>query len=96
MRREQRKKEREEKERKEKEPPAQFAFIKLKTAIGKHPTINYISSFTHDEIIEAKKHKINHWRRDPSKPLFTPREKSGSPRKKAEGARFKIEMTDAN
>jgi hypothetical protein len=69
MRREQRKKEQEEREKKEKEPPQQYAFVKIKTSIGKHPVINYLSTFTNDEIQEGKKHLVNRWRRDPSKPL---------------------------
>jgi len=50
MRREQRRKEQEEWEKREREPPSQFAFVKIKTSIGKHPVINYLSTFTNDEI----------------------------------------------
>jgi hypothetical protein len=42
--------EQEEWERKEREPPTQYAFVKIKTSIGKHPVINYLSTFTNDEI----------------------------------------------
>lgn len=73
LRREERKKEQEEFEKKEKEPPVQYNFVKIKTSIGKHPVINYLSIFTNDEIIEGKKHLINKWRRDPSKPLHQPK-----------------------
>jgi len=50
MRREQRRKEQEEHEKREREPPTQFSFVKIKTSIGKHPVINYLSTFTNDEI----------------------------------------------
>ena len=65
MRREQRRAQQEEWERKEREPPNQYAFVKIKTSIGKHPVIDYLSTFTNDEIQEGKKHLINRWRRDP-------------------------------
>jgi len=80
QRREQRKKEQAERERKEKLPPTQYAFVKIKTSIGKHPVINYLAMFTNDEIQEGKKHLLNHWRRDPNKkelPL-SPTRKAGA------------------
>jgi len=40
----------EEFEKKERTPPAQYQFVKIKTSIGKHPVINYLSTFTNDEI----------------------------------------------
>ena len=97
MRREQRKKEQEEREKKEKEPPQQYAFVKIKTSIGKHPVINYLSTFTNDEIQEGKKHLVNRWRRDPSKPLVQPY-RSPSPKKTGAGDanRFKIDINEAN
>lgn len=95
QRREQRKKEQEERERKEKEPPTQHAFVKIKTSIGKHPVINYLSTFTNDEIMEGKKHLLNRWRRDPSKPVVVPY-RSPSPAKRGggEAAKFKIDVTE--
>jgi hypothetical protein len=66
-RKEQKKKDMEEYELKERTAPTQYAFVKIKTSIGKHPVINYLSTFTNDEIQEGKKHLINKWRRDPSK-----------------------------
>lgn len=95
MRREQRRKEQEERDKKEKEPPVQYSFVKIKTSIGKHPVINYLSTFTNDEIIEGKKHLINRWRRDPSKPMTMPT-RSPSPGKRGHGASgsFKIDVTE--
>ena len=96
FRREQRKKEYEEFERKEQEPPAQYAFVKIKTSIGKHPVINYLSTFTNDEIMEGKKHLLNHWRRDPSKPVSLPyRSPSPGKRGPGEAAKFRIDVNDA-
>ena len=97
VRREQRRKEQEEFERKEKEPPTQYAFVKIKTSIGKHPVINYLSTFTNDEITEGKKHLINRWRRDPSKPVVLPY-RSPSPGKRGggESAKFKIDVNSAS
>ena len=83
QRKEQRRKEMEEYEKKESQPPPQYQFVKIKTSIGKHPVINYLSTFTNDEIQEGKKHKINKWRRDPSKPVVLPyNNRSPSPNKK--------------
>lgn len=95
FRREKKKKELEEYEKKEKEPPIQYSFVKIKTSIGKHPVINYLSTFTNDEILEGKKHLINHWRRDPSKPLNLPF-RSPSPVKRANGdhSKFKLEINE--
>ena len=97
MRREQRRKEQEEFERKEREPPTQFSFVKIKTSIGKHPVINYLSTFTNDEIMEGKKHLINRWRRDPSKPVVMPY-RSPSPGKRGvgESAKFKIDINSTS
>lgn len=96
QRREQRRKEQEVRERKEKEPPAQHAFVKIKTSIGKHPVINYLSTFTNDEIIEGKKHLLNRWRRDPSKPVAQPH-RSPSPGKRGggEAGHFRIDVNEA-
>lgn len=95
MRREQRRAEQEEMEKKEKEPPTPYSFVKLKTSIGKHPVINYLSTFTNDEIIEGKKHLLNHWRRDPTKPVVQPyRGSSPSTAKKGDAGRFKIDIAD--
>ena len=97
MRREQRRKAQEEFEKKEKEPPAQYQLVKIKTSIGKHPVINYLSKFTNDEIMEAKKHLINRWRRDPSKPVVLPY-RSPSPNKKNPGDsnKFKIDINQTD
>ena len=91
FRREQRLKQIEEFEALEELAPEQFALVKIKTSVGNHPVINYLSPFTNDEIVEAKKHLINHWRRDPSKPTV----RQGSPAKKPGQARFKIDLTEA-
>jgi hypothetical protein len=95
MKREQRRADVEEFEKKEKEPPTQYSFVKLKTSIGKHPVINYLSTFTNDEIMDGKKHLLNHWRRDPSKPAVVPlRGVSPSTAKKGDAGRFKIDIAD--
>ena len=93
QRRELRKKEQEEREKREKEAPTQYAFVKIKTSIGKHPVINYLSTFTNDEIMEGKKHLINRWRRDPSKPVVLPY-KSTSPNKRGDAGRFKLDVNE--
>jgi hypothetical protein len=96
QRREQRRKEQEERDRRELEPPTQHAFVKIKTSIGKHPVIDYLSTFTNDEITEGKKHLLNHWRRDPSKPVLQPN-RSASPGKRGAGeaGSFKIDVNEA-
>ena len=55
------------------------------------------ATFTNDEILEGKKHLINHWRRDTSKPL-TQNFRSPSPLKKPHGdhSKFKLDINDAN
>lgn len=80
MRKEEKKKNQEDFDKREKEAPTQYAFVKIKTSIGKHPVINYLSTFTNDEIMEGKKHQINRWRRDPSKPVQMPN-RSPSPKR---------------
>jgi hypothetical protein len=93
MRREQRRAQQEEGERKEREAPAQFSFVKIKTPIGKHPVINYLSTFTNDEIQEGKKHLSNRWRRDPSKPVVLPfRSPSPGRRGAGESSKFKLDI----
>jgi len=37
--------------------------IKIKTSVGRYPVLNYLSTFTNDEINEAKKCLLNHMRR---------------------------------
>lgn len=98
MRREQKKKDQEEKDRKEREPPTQYSFVKIKTSIGKHPVINYLSTFTNDEIMEGKKHLINRWKYDPSKPAVTQPYRSPSPGKRGHGesTKFKIDMNETH
>lgn len=91
FRREQRLKQIEDFEAREQQAPEQFALVKIKTSIGKHPVINYLSPFTNDEVVEAKKHLINHWRRDPSKPTV----RALSPSKKPGQPQFKIDLTEA-
>ena len=97
QRREQRKKEQEERERREQQPPRQHAFVKIKTSIGQHPVINYLSTFTNDEIMEGKKHLLNRWRRDPSKPLAEAG-RSPSPVRRGGGdaSSFKIDVAEAH
>ena len=96
MRRDQRRKDQEEREKREQEPPAQHTFIKIKTSIGKHPVIDYLSTFTNDEITEGKKHLLNRWRRDPNKPIVHPY-RSPSPAKRGggEASQFKIDVAEA-
>jgi hypothetical protein len=67
--------------------------VKIKTSIGKHPVINYLSTFTNDEIQEGKKHLINKWRRDPSKTIISPL-RSPSPKRREYGSagKFKIDI----
>jgi hypothetical protein len=71
--------------------------VKIKTSIGKHPVINYLSTFTNDEILEGKKYLINHWRKDPTKPVSLPF-KSPSPVKRVYGehTKFKLDINDGN
>jgi len=94
QRREQRRKEQEERERKEQEPPTPHAFVKIKTSIGKHPVINYLSTFTNDEVMEGKKHLLNRWRRDPVRP-WPARSPSPGRRGAGEAARFKLDVNEA-
>lgn len=94
MRKEQRRKDQEELERKEKEPPTQYAFVKIKTSIGKHPVINYLSTFTNDEIMEGKKHSINKWRRDPSKPKALPGKTTSPGKRGGDAGKFKIDVNE--
>jgi hypothetical protein len=54
-----------------------------------------LSTFTNDEIVEGKKHLINHWRRDPNKPVVMPyRPGSPSTAKKGSAGQFKIDIAD--
>ena len=39
--------------------------IKIKTSVGKYPTMNYMSLFSNDEIYEGKKCLLNRMRRMP-------------------------------
>lgn len=95
IRREEKKGAQQEFDDREKAAPQQYNFVKIKTSIGKHPVINYLSTFTNDEIMEGKKHLINRWRRDPSKPVVQPWLKSPSP-KKGTASKFKIDINDAS
>jgi hypothetical protein len=92
QRREERRKEQEERERRELEAPEQHTFVKIKTSIGKHPVVDYLSTFTNDEVMEGKKHLLNHWRRDPAKPL---RAASPGRRGGGEAGNFKLDITEA-
>jgi hypothetical protein len=68
--------------------------VKIKTSIGQHPVVNYLSTFTNDEIMEGKKHLLNKWRRDPSKPL-TETVRSPSPgRRGGDASNFKIDVNE--
>ena len=65
MRREEQKKEVEAREAREQAPPKQFSLLQIKTAITRYPTINYVSPFTYDEIMEGKRCLLNHYKRTP-------------------------------
>jgi hypothetical protein len=39
--------------------------LRIKTAVTRYPTINYVSPFSNDEIYEGKRCQLNHWRRTP-------------------------------
>ncbi len=54
LRKELKQKELEDYERREREAPKQYSLVKIKTSVGRFPSINYISLFTADEIHEAK------------------------------------------
>ena len=58
-RKEEKKREMEEIERREREPPKQYTMVKIKTAVGRYPVMNYLSQFTADEIHEAKRCLLN-------------------------------------
>jgi hypothetical protein len=45
--------------RREREPPKQYTMVKIKTAVGRYPVMNYLSQFTADEIHEAKRCLLN-------------------------------------
>lgn len=54
-----------------------------------------MSTFTNDEITEGKKHLLNRWRRDPSKPVVLPY-RSPSPGKRGhDGTAFKLDISEA-
>lgn len=81
-RKEEKRKEIEEYERREREPPKQYSLIKIKSAVGRYPAINYISQFTTDEIHEAKKCLLNMLKRPigsvaPGSPYASPEKKRG-------------------
>lgn len=61
----QKKAEQEEEERREREPPKQHSLLHIKTAVTRYPTINYVSPFSQEEIIEGKRCLLNHWKRTP-------------------------------
>jgi hypothetical protein len=69
-RREEKKREQEERERREKEPPKQYSVLKIKTSVGHYPVMNYLSTFTNDEVQEGKKCLLNHIRRPPQVEMF--------------------------
>jgi hypothetical protein len=69
-------------ERREREAPKQYSLVKIKTSVGRFPSINYISQFTADEIHEAKKCLLNLLKRPlgtfaPGSPYASPDKKRG-------------------
>ena len=71
-RREDKKREQEERERREREPPRQYSMLKIKTSVGRYPVMNYLSTFTSDEIHEAKRCLLNRLRRLPEADVGSP------------------------
>ncbi len=68
-RKEEKKREMEEIERREREPPKQYTMVKIKTAVGRYPVMNYLSQFTADEIHEAKRCLLNQMKRPIGAPI---------------------------
>ena len=69
-RREEKKREQEERERREKEAPKQYSLLKIKTSVGRYPVMNYLSTFTNDEVTEGKRCLLNRMRRPPEVELL--------------------------
>lgn len=55
----------EERERQEREAPKPYQLLQVKTAIGRFPTINYVSPFSQEEIMAGKRCLQNHFKRPP-------------------------------
>lgn len=49
----------------EENPPKQYSLLQIKTAVTQFPTINYVSPFTNEEIMEGKRCLLNHYKRTP-------------------------------
>jgi hypothetical protein len=49
----------------EQNPPKQYSLLQIKTAVTRYPTINYVSPFTNEEIMEGKRCLLNHYKRTP-------------------------------
>ena len=62
-RREEKKREQEERERRAAQPPAPYHLIKIKTSVGKYPSLNIQSPFTNEEIKTGKRCKLNKWKK---------------------------------
>ena len=62
-RREEKKREQEERERRAAMPPAEYHLFKIKTSVGKYPTLNITSPFTNEEIKTGKRCKLNRWKK---------------------------------
>jgi len=54
-----------ERERREKEAPTPYQLLQVKTAVGRFPTINYVSPFSQEEIMAGKRCLQNHFKRPP-------------------------------
>ena len=96
-RREEKKREQEEKERREREPPKQYSMIKIKTSVGHYPVMNYLSTFTNDEIYEAKKCQLNRLRRPPQADRpDSPQAKVQHQHKHHQGFSLNVQQVDVN
>lgn len=60
-----RKAQQEESKIREQNPPKQYSLLQIKTAVTRYPTINYVSPFTNEEIMEGKRCLLNHYKCTP-------------------------------
>ena len=49
----------------EEAPPKQHSLLHIKTAVTRYPTINAVSPFSNEEIMEGKRCLLNHYKRTP-------------------------------
>lgn len=96
MRKELKQRELEDYERREQLAPKQYSLVKIKTSVGRYPSINYISLFTADEIHEAKKCLLNLLKRPigtyaPGSPYASPDKKRGK-----QGGAFALNIQTAS